>query len=75
MPFTAKARRFFHAAAARGQRGMHKLADEADRYAAAGEELPPVGVAGTATHLLHDQTDAQDDLESGEPWSRIRSSK
>lgn len=42
MPFTSKQRRFFHAAAARGEKGMQRMADEADDYARAGKEKPPV---------------------------------
>ncbi len=41
MPYTAKQRRYFHAAAERGEKGMQKLANEADKLAKAGEELPP----------------------------------
>lgn len=39
-PYTAKQRRFFHAAAERGEPGMAKMAAEADMYARAGEEKP-----------------------------------
>lgn len=42
MPYTAKQRRYFHAAAARGEKGMKKLAEEADQYAASGKEKKPV---------------------------------
>lgn len=42
MPYTAKQRRFFHAAAERGEPGMKRLAKEADEYARKGEEKKPV---------------------------------
>lgn len=42
MPFTEKQRRFFHAAEERGEPGMKRLAEEADAYAKAGKEKPPV---------------------------------
>lgn len=42
MPYTAKARRYFHAAAARGEEGMAALASEADTLAKQGKERPPV---------------------------------
>jgi hypothetical protein len=42
MPYTAKQRAYFHAAAARGEKGMKKMAAEADAYAKAGQEKPPV---------------------------------
>lgn len=41
MPYTARQRRYFHAAAERGEKDMKKLAAEADAGAQAGEELPP----------------------------------
>lgn len=71
MPWTAKQRALFHAAAARGEKGMAKLADEADHYATIGGELPPVGVAGKAVHDIH-QSLMDEDGESGEAWSRLR---
>lgn len=41
MPYTAKQRRFFHAAAKRGEPGMSGLAKEADSYAKKGKEKEP----------------------------------
>lgn len=42
MPFTAKQRALFHAAAARHEPGMQKLAGEAESFKAKGLERPPV---------------------------------
>jgi hypothetical protein len=42
MPFTEKQRRYFHAAAERGEQGMTGLASEADKLAKAGKERSPV---------------------------------
>lgn len=42
MPYTAKQRRYFHAAAERGEPGMAHMAKKADKYAKEGEEKPPV---------------------------------
>lgn len=42
MPFTARQRRFFHAAAERGEKGMSSLADEADSLAKSGDERAPI---------------------------------
>jgi hypothetical protein len=47
---------------------MAKLADEADHYASMGEELPPVGVGGTAAHEIHQRHDEEEDSE---PWSKL----
>jgi len=59
MPYTARARAYFHAAAARGEKGMAKLAREADETAAKGEVLPPVH---------HDD----DEEKHREPWKSLR---
>lgn len=72
MPFTAKQRALFHARAERGEKGMAKLADEADEYAAMGDELPPVGVGGTAAHIIRARQDEEDENEDVEPWSSLR---
>lgn len=48
MPYTEKQRRRFHAGAARGEPGMKKLAAEADAYAKAGKEKPPVAKKAAA---------------------------
>lgn len=45
MPYTAKQRRYFHAQAEKGKPGMAKLASEADAYAKAGKEKPPVAAS------------------------------
>lgn len=60
MPFTEAQRKYFNAAASRGEKGMAKLADEANRLKKKGIELPP----------KH-----PDDDEHREPWSKMRGEK
>lgn len=58
MPFTELQRKFFNSAAARGMKGMGKLATEANTLKKAGEELPPVKKT--------------DDEEKHSPWSSLQ---
>lgn len=55
MPYTAKQRARFHAGAERGEPGMTKLAAEADAYARAGEEKPPVKKSTQPATIRRDQ--------------------
>lgn len=61
MPFTAKQRAFFHAAAARGVKDMPKLAKEADAWARLGHERAPV----------HEEQEPDEHV----PWSSLRGTK
>jgi len=55
MPYTAKQRARFHAGAQRGEPGMAKLASEADAYAKAGKEKPPVKKSTQPAAVRQDQ--------------------
>jgi hypothetical protein len=60
MPFTEQQRKYFNAAASRGEAGMKKLADEANRLKKKGIELPP-------------KKPDEDDHRS--PWEKLHSGK
>jgi len=55
VPYTAKQRARFHAGAQRGEPGMAKLASEADSYAKAGKEKPPVKKSTQPAPIRQDQ--------------------
>lgn len=84
MPFTDKQNRYFHAAAARGEPGMHKLAKESEDLMREGHVKPPVhaqkmsdggyacmhcgGEAGEDGYATHGFTTADDFDDSAEPY-------
>lgn len=70
MPYTSKQRRYFHAQASKGTPGMAKLASEADSYAKAGEEKPPVKKSTQPAAIKQDQMPAAA-ARNAEPGKRM----